>query len=80
MSGRPRTTSFAEGSKQPPNPPLGGLKISSKYLALPSFLSAIVISMAVTYIGSLNMAAGCHNSTKKSFRRFRLINYHVLAR
>lgn len=38
MSGRPRTTSFAEGSKsvrktfdnQPPKP-LGGVKISSKY-------------------------------------------------
>ncbi|VVC97463.1 unnamed protein product [Leptidea sinapis] len=38
MSGRPRTTSFAEGSKsvrktfenQPPKPPLGGVKISSK--------------------------------------------------
>ncbi|XP_073982048.1 glycogen synthase kinase-3 beta-like isoform X6 [Rhodnius prolixus] len=30
MSGRPRTTSFAEGNKQPPNPPLGGMKISSK--------------------------------------------------
>lgn len=32
MSGRPRTTSFAEGNKQPLNPPLGGMKISSKYL------------------------------------------------
>ncbi|XP_021916211.1 glycogen synthase kinase-3 beta isoform X3 [Zootermopsis nevadensis] len=31
MSGRPRTTSFAEGNKQPPNPPLGGMKISSLY-------------------------------------------------
>lgn len=30
MSGRPRTTSFAEGNKQPPNPVLGGVKISSK--------------------------------------------------
>ncbi|KAL0266734.1 UNVERIFIED_CONTAM: hypothetical protein PYX00_009198 [Menopon gallinae] len=30
MSGRARTTSFAEGNKQPPNPPLGGMKISSK--------------------------------------------------
>lgn len=30
MSGRPRTTSFAEGNKQSLNPPLGGLKISSK--------------------------------------------------
>lgn len=29
MSGRPRTTSFAEGNKQPLNPPLGGMKISS---------------------------------------------------
>uniref|UniRef100_A0A2H1W080 SFRICE_000198 n=1 Tax=Spodoptera frugiperda TaxID=7108 RepID=A0A2H1W080_SPOFR len=37
MSGRPRTTSFAEGSKsvrktfdnQPPKPPLGGVKISN---------------------------------------------------
>ncbi|CAG9819726.1 unnamed protein product [Phaedon cochleariae] len=28
MSGRPRTTSFAEGNKQPLNPPLGGMKIS----------------------------------------------------
>ncbi|XP_018348677.1 PREDICTED: uncharacterized protein LOC108752373 [Trachymyrmex septentrionalis] len=28
MSGRPRTTSFAEGNKQPANPPLGGMKIS----------------------------------------------------
>lgn len=32
MSGRPRTTSFAEGNKQPPNPVLGGVKISSKYI------------------------------------------------
>ncbi|XP_015834724.1 glycogen synthase kinase-3 beta isoform X5 [Tribolium castaneum] len=32
MSGRPRTTSFAEGNKQPLNPPLGGMKISSGYL------------------------------------------------
>ncbi|RZF35597.1 hypothetical protein LSTR_LSTR005125 [Laodelphax striatellus] len=31
MSGRPRTTSFAEGNKQSPNPPLGGMKISSKF-------------------------------------------------
>lgn len=31
MSGRPRTTSFAEGNKPPANPPLGGMKISSKY-------------------------------------------------
>jgi hypothetical protein len=31
MSGRPRTTSFAEGNKQSPNPPLGGMKISSKW-------------------------------------------------
>lgn len=31
MSGRPRTTSFAEGNKQPHNPPLGGMKISSGY-------------------------------------------------
>ncbi|XP_060530664.1 protein kinase shaggy-like isoform X2 [Cylas formicarius] len=31
MSGRPRTTSFAEGNKQPLNPPLGGMKISSGY-------------------------------------------------
>ncbi|KAL0134129.1 hypothetical protein PUN28_001171 [Cardiocondyla obscurior] len=30
MSGRPRTTSFAEGNKPPANPPLGGMKISSK--------------------------------------------------
>lgn len=30
MSLRPRTTSFAEGNKQQPNPPLGGMKISSK--------------------------------------------------
>ncbi|KAH1026632.1 hypothetical protein HUJ05_000266 [Dendroctonus ponderosae] len=29
MSGRPRTTSFAEGNKQPLNPPLGGMKIST---------------------------------------------------
>ncbi|XP_046431394.1 glycogen synthase kinase-3 beta isoform X3 [Neodiprion virginianus] len=29
MSGRPRTTSFAEGNKPPTNPPLGGMKISS---------------------------------------------------
>ncbi|KAL2748133.1 glycogen synthase kinase-3 beta-like isoform X3, partial [Vespula maculifrons] len=28
MSGRPRTTSFAEGNKPPANPPLGGMKIS----------------------------------------------------
>ncbi|XP_015436375.1 PREDICTED: glycogen synthase kinase-3 beta-like isoform X2 [Dufourea novaeangliae] len=30
MSGRPRTTSFAEGNKLPANPPMGGMKISSK--------------------------------------------------
>ncbi|KAF7993397.1 hypothetical protein HCN44_007900 [Aphidius gifuensis] len=30
MSGRPRTTSFAEGTKPPANPPVGGMKISSK--------------------------------------------------
>ncbi|XP_034947120.1 glycogen synthase kinase-3 beta isoform X2 [Chelonus insularis] len=30
MFGRPRTTSFAEGTKLPANPPLGGMKISSK--------------------------------------------------
>lgn len=30
MSGRPRTTSFAEGKTQP-NPVMGGMKISSKY-------------------------------------------------
>ncbi|XP_055912489.1 protein kinase shaggy isoform X2 [Eupeodes corollae] len=30
MSGRPRTTSFAEGNKNPPNLVLGGMKISSK--------------------------------------------------
>ncbi|KZC13566.1 hypothetical protein WN55_05118 [Dufourea novaeangliae] len=28
MSGRPRTTSFAEGNKLPANPPMGGMKIS----------------------------------------------------
>lgn len=33
MSGRPRTTSFAEGNKQPLNPPLGGMKISSKCIS-----------------------------------------------
>ncbi|XP_075232762.1 glycogen synthase kinase-3 beta-like isoform X3 [Lycorma delicatula] len=32
MSGRPRTTSFAEGNKQSPNPPLGGMKISNENL------------------------------------------------
>lgn len=32
MSGRPRTTSFAEGNRQPPNLVLGGMKISSKYI------------------------------------------------
>lgn len=31
MSGRPRTTSFAEGNKQSPNPVLGGMRISSEY-------------------------------------------------
>lgn len=30
MTGRPRTTSFAEGNKQQPNPVLGGMKIISK--------------------------------------------------
>ncbi|KPI92534.1 hypothetical protein RR48_07514 [Papilio machaon] len=56
MSGRPRTTSFAEGGKsvrktfenQPPKPPLGGVKICSKY-HLTILLSAIVISYTVTY-------------------------------
>lgn len=37
MSGRPRTTSFAEGNKQPPNPVLGGVKISSKCGIPPPF-------------------------------------------
>jgi len=32
MSGRPRTTSFAEGNKTSPNPPLGGIKVISTYL------------------------------------------------
>lgn len=33
MSGRPRTTSFAEGNKQQPqNLVLGGMKVSSEYL------------------------------------------------
>lgn len=41
MSGRPRTTSFAEGNKPPANPPLGGMKISSKYHNL-SRLSPVV--------------------------------------
>ncbi|KAJ3657809.1 hypothetical protein Zmor_009589 [Zophobas morio] len=41
MSGRPRTTSFAEGNKQPLNPPLGGVKISSK--------CAIDVAAAVGY-------------------------------
>lgn len=36
MSGRPRTTSFAEGNKQPPNPVLGGMKVTSKYPLSPS--------------------------------------------
>lgn len=31
MSGRPRTTSFAEGNKPPANPTFGGMKISSEY-------------------------------------------------
>lgn len=31
MSGRPRTTSFAEGNKQQPQV-LGGMKVTSKYL------------------------------------------------
>ncbi|XP_052123078.1 glycogen synthase kinase-3 beta isoform X3 [Frankliniella occidentalis] len=30
MSGRPRTTSFAEGSRQPNNPPLGGMRVSNR--------------------------------------------------
>lgn len=30
MSGRPRTTSFAEGNKQPTNPVVG-IKVSSEY-------------------------------------------------
>jgi hypothetical protein len=33
MSGRPRTTSFAEGNKQP-NVQLGGMKISSEYKSI----------------------------------------------
>lgn len=41
MSGRPRTTSFAEGNKQSPNPALGGFKISSKY----SFVGSIIVSL-----------------------------------
>ncbi|KAF7379604.1 hypothetical protein HZH66_014975 [Vespula vulgaris] len=32
MSGRPRTTSFAEGNKPPANPPLGGMKISNSFV------------------------------------------------
>lgn len=37
MSGRPRTTSFAEGNKQP-NPVLGGVKISSKFFFIFNYL------------------------------------------
>ena len=44
MSGRPRTTSFAEGNKQPPNPVLGGMKVTSKYpLAHPQFSSQQIL-------------------------------------
>lgn len=45
MSGRPRTTSFAEGNKQSPNPPLGGLKISSKYEYINELLTCSVYSI-----------------------------------
>lgn len=76
MSGRPRTTSFAEGSKsvrktfdnQPPKPPLGGVKISSKYLppnhsfvGHRDFLCLWRISILII----LKMAANCHKSTSK---------------
>lgn len=66
MSGRPRTTSFAEGNKQPLNPPLGGMKISSKcksqlrrYLSFSSVLSSLleitcVVNMAATTMSFKN--------------------------
>nr|CAA50216.1 protein kinase [Drosophila melanogaster] len=39
MSGRPRTSSFAEGNKQSPSLVLGGVKTCSKLtIILPNFL------------------------------------------
>lgn len=74
MSGRPRTTSFAEGSKsvrktfenQPPKPPLGGVKISSKYLPPNhSFVGHrdFLCLWRISILTILKMAAICHKST-----------------
>lgn len=49
MSGRPRTTSFAEGNKQSPNPPLGGFKISSKYSVVETLILADVRPLDTTH-------------------------------
>lgn len=68
MSGRPRTTSFAEGSKsvrktfdnQPPKPPLGGVKISSKYIQPNhSFVGHRDFFAPVTYFVTDNFKYGC---------------------
>lgn len=53
MSGRPRTTSFAEGNKPPANPPLGGMKISSKYHNLSRFpFFSLTLSLSLQPHGS----------------------------
>lgn len=49
MSGRPRTTSFAEGNKPPANPPLGGMKISSKYHNLTSPAASLSLSNRMNF-------------------------------
>lgn len=50
MSGRPRTTSFAEGNKQSPNPPLGGFKISSKYVDVVALISADLQPLPIYFV------------------------------
>lgn len=61
MSGRPRTTSFAEGNKQPLNPPLGGMKISSKFTSQfnVGFIIFIVLLSSFSRYLNLRSQHGC---------------------
>lgn len=82
MSGRPRTTSFAEGSKsvrrtfenQPPKPPLGGVKISSKYFPPNHSLVGhrdFLCLWRTLILTILKMAANCHKLTNLA------VNYYI---
>lgn len=44
MSGRPRTTSFAEQNKQNQQPAVLGMKVTSKYMKFPPLLKSIIDS------------------------------------